>query len=89
MARHVDRVQIVTKGGSFFVIVKVELLFFFPSCKLLSVGYCVRLPPRKLTCPLKNSGWKLEDEISFWDGPFFGDMLIFKGGSPGFRFWLS
>ena len=22
-------------------------------------------PPQKLTCPLKNSGWKLEEQLSF------------------------
>ena len=26
--------------------------------------------------------WWLEDEMSFWDGPFLGDMFIF-GGVPG------
>lgn len=28
----------------------------------------------------------LEDEICFWDGPFLGDMSMFKGVNP--CFWL-
>ena len=35
-------------------------------------------PPRKLTRPLKN--WRSDDEISFWNGPLFGVMLIFVEG---------
>ena len=31
----------------------------------------------KHTCPLKNSGWKTS--LFFWNGPLFGDMLIFLG----------
>ena len=31
-----------------------------------------KIPSLKLTfLPLKMDGWKLEDEISFWDGPIF------------------
>ena len=35
--------------------------------------------PEKLTCPLKNSGWKMY--MSFWDGPFFLGTCYFSGGS--------
>ena len=38
----------------------------------------IHVHPRKFTCHLKIDGW--EDEISFWDGPFLGDMFIFRGG---------
>ena len=31
-----------------------------------------------LTLPKTNMS--PEDEMSFWDGPVFGDMLIFQGG---------
>ena len=36
------------------------------------------------TAPKNNMSperWCFEDEISFWDGPFFEDMLIFRGVS--------
>ena len=42
--------------------------------------YKVRLLPPKLICPLKNSGWKTI--LSFWNGPFLGDTLVFGGVSP-------
>ena len=31
----------------------------------------------KLTCPLKNSGW-FKTSLSFWNGPFLGDMFCFR-----------
>ena len=34
-------------------------------------------PPRKPTCPLKNSSRKMI--LSFWNTPFLGDMLVFRG----------
>ena len=38
------------------------------------------LPPWKLTYPLKNM---VERCISYWNIPFFGDMLIFRGVENG------
>ena len=39
----------------------------------------LKLPRCKLTYLLKIDGWKLEDEIFCWNGPFSGDMWIFRG----------
>ena len=36
-----------------------------------------RPPPRKLTCPLKNSAWKTS--LSFSNGTYLGDMCSFQG----------
>ena len=45
------------------------------------------IPSLKLTAslPLKNDGWKTI--VSFWDGPFSGDMLVL--GSAGLRKFSS
>ena len=40
--------------------------------------------PRKLTCTLKNSGWKLEDYFPFEMSPFQGNMLVFEGATASF-----
>ena len=42
--------------------------------------------PRKLTCPVKNSGWKT---TSFWNGPFLGDLLSFRGCTLFETEWLG
>ncbi len=39
-------------------------------------------PETNITYSLKVNGWKLEDDISFWNGPFSGDTLIFGGTCP-------
>ncbi len=45
---------------------------------LQSLGRKIKdIPPWKLPYPVKIDGWKLEDEISFQNGSFSGDMLIF------------
>ena len=41
-------------------------------------GTLGKILPPKLTYPLKNAGWKT---TSFQNGPFLGDMLIFRGVS--------
>ena len=38
------------------------------------------LPLSPLKTDMSPENWWLEDEISFWDGPFLCDMLIFGGG---------
>ncbi len=43
-------------------------------CRVLSKT----LAPRKQTDPPEN--WCLEDRISFWNGPFLGDMCSFSEG---------
>ena len=47
------------------------------SCAASSCRYDKHLFPWKLRYPLKN--WWLEDEMSFKNGPFSGDMLISGG----------
>ena len=34
--------------------------------------------PKINSSPLKKDAWKIS--LSFWNGPFWGDMLIFLGG---------
>ena len=38
------------------------------------------LLPRKLTYLLKINGWKFEDEISFGNGRFWGEDIVFFWG---------
>ena len=35
--------------------------------------------PANMNIARKNDGWKLEDEFSFWDGPFSRAMFNFRG----------
>ena len=47
-------------------------------------GGWVELPPPKKKRKLTNIPWKfpwLEDDMSFWNGPFLGDILIFWGAN--------
>ena len=37
--------------------------------------YVYNTPPKKLTCPLKNSGWKMI-LFTFWNSPFSGEFFV-------------
>ena len=48
----------------------------FANLEWLDLGMIL---PRKLTCPLKNDGWKT-NYFFFWNAPFWSDLFNFREG---------
>ena len=55
-------------------------------CGFPTTGFIIITPLKTNECPLENSGWKTI--LSFWNGPFLGDMLVFGGVKHHFSKYL-
>ena len=58
--------------------------FVGPVGFLLLQQFFAKLPPKNFkNVPWKTGGWKTSLLPFFWNGPFLGDMLVFRGVIPG------